>query len=201
VLLHGWGARGDDLLPLAHHLARPRTRFFVPAGPLAQGSGRAWWDLNNAADRPAHAWDDEVPAGYRAHPQVLRVRQAIQGLLRDVRARYAPDLLVLAGFSQGAMLSLDVALAAEPAVDRVVALSGVLLAESIDGLRAPRSQRPSVFISHGRQDPVLPFKGGESASRLLAKHRFPVTFHPFDGGHEIPPEVVAAFASFAFGGS
>src|SRR5260221_4856117 len=34
VLLHGWGARGDDLVSLAQALARPKTRFFLPARPL-----------------------------------------------------------------------------------------------------------------------------------------------------------------------
>src|ERR1700748_2641501 len=33
VLLHGWGAPGDDLVPLAEALARPGTRFFTPAAP------------------------------------------------------------------------------------------------------------------------------------------------------------------------
>ena len=32
VVLHGWGAPGDDLVPLAEALARPGVRFFVPAG-------------------------------------------------------------------------------------------------------------------------------------------------------------------------
>src|SRR5687767_3850191 len=46
VLLHGWGAAGDDLVPLARRVARPRSRFFMPAGPLTRGpSGRAWWHL------------------------------------------------------------------------------------------------------------------------------------------------------------
>src|SRR3954470_8865291 len=42
VLLHGWGAPGHNLLGLARALDRPRTRFFVPAGPLEADRGRAW---------------------------------------------------------------------------------------------------------------------------------------------------------------
>jgi phospholipase/carboxylesterase len=196
VLLHGWGAPGDDLVPLGHELAAPRTRFFVPAAPLPErGGGRAWWHLD-AADRPAQAASDEEPAGHRHHPQVLAVRGAIQQLLRTIVARHNPDRLVLGGFSQGAMLSLDVALAAAPAVDRVFALSGVLLVDSLAALKAPRSVRPPVFMSHGRQDPVLPFVGGQRAKELLERHGYQVTFHPFAGGHGIPPEVVEALRAF-----
>jgi phospholipase/carboxylesterase len=123
----------------------------------------------------------------------------VQALLRAVRARHQPDTLVLGGFSQGAMLSLDVALAAEPAVDRVVALSGLLLADSLPGLRAARPARPAIFASHGRQDPVLPFAEGEQARTLLASAGFSVTWRPFDGGHTIPPPIVEALDGFLFG--
>jgi phospholipase/carboxylesterase len=196
VLLHGWGAPGDDLVPLAHELAAPRTRFFVPAAPLPElGGGRAWWHLD-AADRPAHAWNDQETAGHQPHQQVLAVRGAVQQLLRDIQSRHRPDRLVLGGFSQGAMLSLDVALAAAPPVDRVFALSGVLLADSLPGLKAPRPVKPPVFISHGRQDPMLSYTGGSKAKELLERHGYHVEFHPFDGGHEIPPAVVAALRAF-----
>jgi phospholipase/carboxylesterase len=42
IVLHGWGAPGDDLVPLAKRLNRPGVRFFVPAAPLPEiGGGRA----------------------------------------------------------------------------------------------------------------------------------------------------------------
>ena len=60
VLLHGWGAAGDDLVALADELVRPGTRFFVPEGPLVEmGGGRAWWHLDDG--RPVHAYDDQPP--------------------------------------------------------------------------------------------------------------------------------------------
>jgi phospholipase/carboxylesterase len=198
VLLHGWGAPGDDLVALAHALDRPRTRFFLPAGPLPEmGGGRAWWHLD-PNDRPAHAWDAQEAAGHQPHHQVLAARTALQTVLRTIKARHRPDTLMLGGFSQGAMLALDVALAAAPPVDRVAALSGVMLADSLPALKAPRATRPPVFVSHGRQDPVLPYQGGEKAKDLLERHGYQVTFHPFEGGHGIPEEVVEALRAFLF---
>jgi phospholipase/carboxylesterase len=195
VLLHGWGAPGDDLVALADELVRPGTRFFVPEGPLVElGGGRAWWHLDEA--RPPHAWDDEVPAGHAPHAQVTAARELVLALVDRIRTRVQPRVLALAGFSQGGMLALDVALAARPPVDRVAVLSGVLLADSLPALLADGCPRPPVLISHGRQDPLLRFGGGERASQILERRGFPVTWLPFTGGHEIPTPVMEALRTF-----
>jgi phospholipase/carboxylesterase len=198
IVLHGWGAPGDDLVPLAEALARPGTRFFVPAAPLPEvGGGRAWWHLDPET-RPPHASADGVPARFQPTPAVLAARGAVQDLIATIVDRHAPATVALVGFSQGAMLAMDVALAGAPGVDRVVAMSGVLLVDSVPALTAPRSAKPRLLLAHGRQDPVVPFAGGVRAKELLEKHGFPVTWRPFDGGHEIPAPLLAAVERFLF---
>ena len=198
VLLHGWGESGDELVPLARALAGRGARVCVPAAPLAEpGGGRAWWRLD-AGDRPAWAWDDEAPAEYGPHGLVTAARVAVQGLLTAVRVRCAPDTVAIAGFSQGAMLALDVGLRAESGVDRVAALSGVLLADSLPALRTPAPVRPRVLLAHGYHDEDVPFAGGERARSILERHGHAVEWRPFDGGHSIPPVVVSALGDFLF---
>ena len=198
VVLHGWGAPGDDLVPLAEALARPGVRFFVPAAPLPEmGGGRAWWHLDPNV-RPPHASTDELARGFQPTPAVVAARAAVQGLVATVVDRHAPATVALVGFSQGAMLSLDVALAGAPGVDRVVAMSGVLLTDSVSALTSPRPTKPRFLLSHGRRDPVVAFSSGERARDLLEKHGFPVIWRPFDGGHEIPPPVLAEVERFLF---
>jgi phospholipase/carboxylesterase len=102
------------------------------------------------------------------------------------------------GFSQGAMLAIDVALAGAPAVQLVVAMSGVLLMDSVPALTAPHPSKPRFLLSHGRGDPLVPFPHGSRAKDLLEQHGFSVTWRPFDGGHEIPPRVLADAAQFLF---
>lgn len=198
VLLHGYGAAGNDLVSLAERLARPGSRFIVPAAPLPQGSGRAWWRIDE--HRPAHAWDDRLPNDFQPSTQVATVRRLVQRLLRDIKTRYAPQRLVLAGFSQGAMLSLDVALQADPPVDRVAVLSGVMLADSLGALEMQRINKPRIFMSHGRQDTVLPFVAAERAYQMLEGRRYSVEFHAFDGGHQIPSSVSEALTKFIYDG-
>lgn len=198
VLLHGWGARGDDLVPLARSLTRPGSRFVVPAAPLSRSQGgRAWWRLNQTP-RPEHALE-EHPVPQRVHPAVLSARQAVLGVIRTVRERHAPKRLCVAGFSQGAMLALDVALHVEPPLDCVAVLSGLLLRDSLGGLSRKRVGRPRVFIAHGRNDPVLPFATAERARDMLKRAGFDVRWLPFAGAHSIPSAVRLALDRFLFG--
>jgi phospholipase/carboxylesterase len=198
VVLHGWGAAGDDLLPLAQALARPGVRFFVPAGPLPEvGGGRAWWHLDPQT-RPPHAYDDRLPDGFRPTPAVTAARAAVQGLIATIVERHAPATVSLVGFSQGAMLSIDVALAGAPGLERVVAMSGLLLVDSVPALTATHASRPRFLLSNGRTDQTVPFAGGARARELLEARGFSVTWRPFDGGHEIPPPLLADLDRFLF---
>ena len=56
ILMHGFGAPGDDLVTLWRELAVPReTRFAFPEAPLALGEfvagvdSRAWWMMSQVA--------------------------------------------------------------------------------------------------------------------------------------------------------
>jgi phospholipase/carboxylesterase len=198
IVLHGWGAPGDDLVPLAEALNRPGVRFFIPAGPLPErGGGRAWWHLDPDT-RPPHAYADEPPPGFQPTPEVLAARTGVQALIANIVAQHAPATVSLVGFSQGAMLALDVALAGAPAVDSVVAMFGAILVDSLAALTAPRATRPRFLLAHGRHDPVVPVAGGSRAKELLEKHGFPVRWRPFDGGHEIPAPLLADVERFLF---
>jgi len=194
VLLHGFGASGDDLVSLARALAHPRTRYVVPAGLLTlPNGGRAWWPLKQ---RLAYNAEQEL----QVQSDVLaNARAAVQGVVSTIRERYAPDALFVVGFSQGAMLALDVALQPSLGIQRVAVLSGALPVPTSLELAKPRPKPPRVFVSHGRQDRVLRYAGAERLVERLEDAGYPVVFHPFDGGHEISPEVVAALREFLFG--
>ncbi len=200
VLLHGYGAPGNDLAPLARSLQRPGMRCILPAAPLSLGDGgRAWWHIY-ASDRPRYVFDDPGPPMLSTLPnfELEVARSAVQGVLRTARERYAPRGHFLAGFSQGAMLSIDLALAGSEPLDRVAVLSGALLVDSAAHLQAQRNVRPAVFISHGRQDQRLPFAGGERMKTELEAHGYAVTWRPFDGGHTISKSTTTELSKFLF---
>lgn len=193
VLLHGFGAGGDDLVDLAGMLAAPASvRFLFPAAPiLLEGDpdgARAWWLIDfDRLQQAMHLRQDrsqEVPEG------LAEARALISGLLDQLEAQGA-DRIVLGGFSQGAMLALDVAL------HRTKPLAGLALmsATRINGQawRAgmPRVAGVPVFLAHGTRDPLLPFVEAKTLRDELAGAGADVDWVEFGGGHEIPPPVLA----------
>lgn len=181
VFLHGFGGRPGEYQAGALRLAtHHRLRVFLPAGPLPIEEGHAWWRFDGE-DWPGVAEGDQLVL--EPVPQLVKVRAAMKALLAEVRERFAPESVLLGGFSQGGLVSLDLAVAERVPVDGVAVLSGGLLAASVPGVRAPPDRRPPIAIVHGRTDEVLPFAQAERNKALLVKHGWPVTWRPLEVGH------------------
>ncbi len=203
VLLHGFGAPGDDLVPLGDVMHVPKeTRFVFPEGPLNLGFGfgesRAWWLIDMAriqADRMAGRVRDlspEIPKG------LAPARTQMLGMLNEIEQKLGADprKMVLGGFSQGAMLSCDVMLHTEKPYAGLVQLSGNLLAQPEWGPLLPKRKGLQVFQSHGMQDEILSYVGAEALRDGLSKAGLAVEWHSFRGGHEIPEPVLQRLGLF-----
>jgi len=192
VLLHGFGAPGDDLVPLGQYMQAPNARFVFPAAPLElgglYGDSRAWWlidlmkleqDLRTGSIRDRR---NEVPEG------LTEARAKVSALLDELKTRYSitDAQIVLGGFSQGAMLSLDVALHRETPPSALVLMSGTLLAEAVWTPLMPKLAGMPIIQSHGRRDPLLPFSIAEILRDKLVEAGAKVEFLPFNGEHSIP---------------
>lgn len=204
VLLHGFGAPGEDLVPLWREVDAPReVRWVFPAAPLPVDElypgARAWWmiDLERMQRMLARSAVDElvreVPAG------LAPARAAVDAVLDDVERTLRPSSLVLGGFSQGAMVSTDVALRGERALAGLVLMSGTLLCDDDWRALAPKRAGLPVLQSHGERDPLLPFFLAEALRERLSDAGLPVRFTPFRGGHEIPGVVLDALGAFVRG--
>ena len=203
VLLHGFGAGGDDLVGLWRALEVPAaTRFVFPAAPLVLAKNfmfeqRAWWMIDMAALEAAMASGShrdmakDVPEGLAA------AREAVEGMLDAVQEtlRSPPGRLVLGGFSQGAMLSLDVALRSDRKLAGLALMSGTLLCEDEWKALMPARAGLAVMQSHGTVDPILPFAAAEALRDLLSAAGLDVAFVPFRGAHEIPGPALAALGA------
>jgi phospholipase/carboxylesterase len=196
VLLHGFGAGGEDLVPLHRVLDVPRgTRFAFPAAPIElapaiYGDSRAWWRLDVAALEEAITTGRHRDLASSVPEGLPEARAKVVAMLDALAAKLAPSALFLGGFSQGAMLSLDVALNDARPLAGVLLMSGTFLAESVWRPKmAARSGTP-VLVSHGSHDPLLPFAETKRLGDALAEAGWKVDFVPFRGQHEIPPVVL-----------
>ena len=206
LLCHGFGAPGDDLVPLAAELATfderlaRQVRWIFPQAPtsladLGSPSGRAWWLIDIEAMVTGRDWDryvEEEPDG------LPDARRALREFIEAVVSRTGVPMArtILGGFSQGAMLSTDIALRAESAPAGLCVLSGSLICRSTwqDALR--RRVSMPVFQSHGRQDPLLPFSIAERLHRMFVDAGLPTTWVPFQGQHTISLQALRDMATW-----
>ena len=178
ILLHGVGSSGANIAPLgeAWHAAMPDTDFVAPDGPFGfdHGAGRQWFSLDGITpeNRPGR-----VVAARESFDRTLAAILAARGLTHRL------DRVVLAGFSQGAIMALDAVASGRWPVAAVVAFSGRLATPSL----TPAGQTP-VMLIHGDADGAIPVAESiEAEARLLAAG-VAAKLHVLAGvGHTISP--------------
>ncbi|AKF07265.1 alpha/beta hydrolase [Sandaracinus amylolyticus] len=194
VLLHGFGSRPEHLVGLAERPdLPPGTRLVFPYAPEPTRptdavQGFVWWRFPCALR--------ELPR--TPVPAMRAARDRVRALLDDVERRMdvRSDRIVLGGFSQGAMLALDVALHDPRPLAGLVLMSGTLVDEAEWGARFASRRGLRAYVSHGREDDVLPFANTERLVSLMREGGLDVRFRPFTGGHVATPEVSTEIATF-----
>jgi len=178
IVMHGRGADAHDLADLAPMLdTAPGCRFIFPNAPRPWEAspgmtfGWTWFD----------GWPPE-PASLAAS------RESLLHFIDEVKTRYPTTKLVLAGFSQGAMMALDVGLRSDAAA--IVVMSGGLYE------LPPQVSRRPIFIGHGTLDDVVPVANARRARLVLEEHGFDVDYHEYPMGHQIVMEEMEAARQF-----
>jgi phospholipase/carboxylesterase len=188
-MLHGWGANAQDVAALAAYLNLPDYYFFFPNAPFPSvytPTGRVWY---NFPDSYAFFSD---PA-FRDQPELRESRTQLTEWLNALEETTGVPLsrTVLAGFSQGGAMTLDVGL--DLPLAALMVLSGYLHAPLVDPLLSPAL--PTLVV-HGRQDMVVPLQAAHGVRDSLTRLGVPVQYHELDMGHEIQPIVLSLMQSF-----
>lgn len=179
MILHGYGADGDDLIGLGQHWAEvmPEALFFAPNAPTrcAQNPfGYEWFPID---------FEHMAASVERGAPMA---REAVAAALRAVWAQtgLGPAETLLVGFSQGAMVALHTGLALDAPVMGIVSFSGALVPPPGFG-----AVKPPVCLIHGEIDQVVdPRLTADAAARLKAAG-FDVRAHLSRGmAHGIAPD-------------
>jgi phospholipase/carboxylesterase len=187
VLCHGYGADGNDLIGLAPHWQRflPTVAFAAPNAPeRCSGAGYQWFPISRLDP-------EEVRRGVEFAATALEAFLAAE---LD-RLGLPPERLVLAGFSQGTMLSLHVGLRRPQKPAAILGYSGMLAAP--DTLPPPALDAPPVLLIHGDSDTMIPAEAMFTAAGVLGRAGIAVQWHLSRGlGHSIDPEGLVLGATF-----
>jgi phospholipase/carboxylesterase len=200
MLLHGYASDAEHWLPYADTIPfDPKGRFLFPQAPLStkrtdgDPAGRAWWELPLASYR--RVGKPGVDLSGHDPLQLARAAKLVQSTL-VAEGAWSGRPFVLGGFSQGAMVSCQVAFTTDTPLAALLILSGtpINLGEWRRGFA--RRQGLPIFMAHGRSDSILPFDMAEALYREFLAAGMNVTFVPFEGDHGIPGEVVVALGEF-----
>ncbi|MBN9086354.1 MAG: prolyl oligopeptidase family serine peptidase [Reyranella sp.] len=189
VLLHGYGADGNDLIGLAPVLAplMPDVVFHAPNAPYpCEGNpfGYQWFGISRL--------DPKITA-----EGVRSAAPFVDSFLDDTMAQYGLDesKTVLIGFSQGTMMSLHVGLRREKPLAGIIGFSGLLAAP--EALGKEIKSRPPVLLLHGDSDEMIPPMMTERAAEVLRQHGVPTRMHIAQGvGHGIDQTGLSHAARF-----
>jgi phospholipase/carboxylesterase len=162
VLLHGYGADGNDLLPIGEHIKKkiPNIEFISPNAfdrCELNPSGYQWFHIDE--DR-RYIFDQNI--------QNVTDRVFNEYIKKEAEKR-SLDIsdVILCGFSQGGMISLAVGLRSIEKPLAVISLSGLLMNEIIP----VGEQQPNILMMHGSLDDVVPINFYENSKNQLDRQK------------------------------
>lgn len=178
IMLHGWGANADDLVPLADMLSLPNYQFLFPNAPFSHPQvpgGLAWYALETGK-----------------YEGIAESRQSLKNWLLSLEENTGIPLsrTILSGFSQGGAMSLEIGI--QLPLAGICSLSGYLQFQP----QPSTAKIPPILIIHGRQDSIVPVTMAHQAREKLTEIGAQVEYHEFNAGHEIPPQVLPILQSF-----
>ncbi|MCH9610030.1 MAG: hypothetical protein S4CHLAM81_10690 [Chlamydiales bacterium] len=185
IMLHGYGSTNNDLAPLSRIM--PSARWLFPAGPekIVFGpdyTGYSWFDVDVPSLRDA-VREHDYPFFEKALGSDLEKASAkFRQFLGEVEGKN----LVLGGFSQGAIVALDTALTMDERIKAMILLSPSLAREKVWTERAAKKKGLPFFMSHGKEDDVLPYQLSEKLEKILVDAGLNGKLHSFTGHHEVP---------------
>jgi phospholipase/carboxylesterase len=184
IWLHGLGADGHDFEPVVPHLlwpGAPAIRFVFPHAemrPVTINGGmsmRAWYDIVSIdGDR-----------GHDAAGIERSVQQTRELIAREVARGIAPEHIVLAGFSQGGAIAIQLALRYQPPLAGLMALSTYLLLADRLQSEADGLTKVPAFVAHGEADPMVPVAMGKVVANTLRELGCEVTWKTYPIPHSV----------------
>jgi phospholipase/carboxylesterase len=183
IFLHGLGGRNEDCLTVLKELERIAGLNLYMVLPQAQSMPIT---INNGLRMSA--WYDILDLERRDKMDFVGIANAVQQILAIIAAiKQNPVLatkkIILAGFSQGAVISLATMLAQPGLLSAVAALSGYLPLAPNDLNNA--TVATPIFMAHGDADQVISYAIGYNAYIALKNANYKLSWHRYAMDHSI----------------
>jgi phospholipase/carboxylesterase len=181
IVLHGLGdsMAGYTWVPQALHF--PWLNYLLVNAPDEYYGGYSWYD---------YAGD--------AATGVRRSIGSLNQLLDAQRqAGFPTEQTILSGFSQGCLMTLETGLRYPHRFAGLIGLSGYVLdPHALLRETSPVAKEQRLFVTHGRQDPLIPFAEVKKQMEQLRTSGLQLEWHEFDKPHTIIEQEIAVMRKF-----
>ena len=189
VLCHGYGGDGQDISNLAIHWQRflPETIFLCPNAPeicAVNPRGYQWFDLSS--DKEELILEKSLVAEAKLNTFLDQVLDNFQ---------LETTNLALVGFSQGCMMSIQIALKKKKKISCLIGYSGKVINKK--HLSENINSKPKIFLMHGANDTIVPPTHLLEAKEFLNNYGLKIKTKLFNNcEHRIPVEGVSLGLGF-----
>lgn len=196
IWLHGLGADGSDFVPIVSELQSTQhlnIRFIFPHAPIMPVSinngyeMRAWFDI----------YDIAIAAKIDESGISNSIKQLEKLIDKEVERGIPTENIIVAGFSQGAVIALNTGLCYSKKLAGILALSGYLpMADKVLQNASKINRDTPIFLAHGSEDPIVPYALGKATYASLQQAGYPVTWHSYPMPHSVCPEEIDDIAKW-----
>jgi len=181
ILCHGYGGDGRDISILANYWKNylPNTVFLCPDAPercAVSPTGYQWFDLMDQTK-------DEILT------KSMVAELKLNKLIDEVKINFnlKAEKIILCGFSQGCMISLQTGLKREDQINSVIGYSGKII--DVKHIENNVKSKPNIILMHGDKDEVVPISFLLEAKELFNKMNYNIQTKIFvNCEHRIPQE-------------
>ena len=181
ILCHGYGGDGKDISILANYWKTylPQTIFICPDAPekcSISPTGYQWFDLMDQSKQ-------------QILTKSLVAEMKLNQLIDEVKVRnnLEANKIILGGFSQGCMISLQTGIKRKDKINSIIGYSGKII--DTEHLSKNIVSRPKVILMHGDKDEIVPINFFLEAKEFFIKNNYPVELKSFKNcEHRIPQE-------------
>ena len=181
ILCHGYGGDGKDISILASYWKSylPETIFICPDAPekcAASPTGFQWFDLM-----------DQTPEQILSKSLVAEIK--LNKLIDEIKEEYnlLANQIVISGFSQGCMISLQTGIKRKDKINSIIGYSGKII--NLEHLSKNIVSRPNIILMHGDIDQIVSIDSLLEAKDFFNKNNYEIETQIFKNcEHRIPTE-------------
>ena len=181
ILCHGYGGDGNDISILANYWKNylPDTIFLCPNAPekcAVSSVGYQWFDLMDQSKQ-------------QILTKSLVAEMKLNQLIDEVKVQnnLEANKIILGGFSQGCMISLQTGIKRKDKINSIIGYSGKII--DTEHLSKNIVSRPKVILMHGDKDEIVPINFFLEAKEFFIRNNYPVELKSFKNcEHRIPQE-------------